>query len=586
MIFTSPFMLFGFAALPLLAAIYWLRSRSREVVVSNLALWLNPRAPRQGGRTWDRMQTPLAFLLELLAISLLVLAAAGPAVVKRDTVRPLMVVLDDSYSMLATSSDPGSERARDRAVSALKNELRTNRYVARFVLASTQPRIWGRAVSEPEEASEVLKRWSCQSATADLAAATGLAAELSGPAARILVLSDHPPPSELASGRSEWWAFGKPRPNVAFTAATRTKGAGTQRVLLEVTNLSQSPATAAMTLEGEGFERPKRSVGKLAGGAAKRVFLDLPAQSPPLRARLQPDALALDNQVLLLPATAKPLRVRVELSEEELREAVEGALEATGETLQVGERPELVISDQAEATDQDAWRLEVLAGEKPAAYAGPFVVDRGHALTEGLSLANVIWAATANSDSNGVPIITAGNVPLLTETHDGAGRHRLRMHFVAKTSTLQDTPNWPIFFTNLVNWRRSGLPGIAAPNVRLGQDVAVWLLPESDRVELSGPDGTQKLLEARGRRLNIPAERVGLHTIRTSNHEYRFACNTVSGDESDLADCRSGRWGDWNDAKAYRDRRASLGWVFLVLAFAAMTGHLVLVARSHGRRHS
>ena len=38
MLFTSPLMLLGLLGLPALAAIYWLRSRSRRVVISSLAL--------------------------------------------------------------------------------------------------------------------------------------------------------------------------------------------------------------------------------------------------------------------------------------------------------------------------------------------------------------------------------------------------------------------------------------------------------------------------------------------------------------------------------------------------------------------
>ncbi|MFO7907573.1 MAG: BatA domain-containing protein [Planctomycetota bacterium] len=583
MVFTSPLMLFGFLALPLLAAIYWLRSRSRERVVSNLAFWIDPRSPRQGGRTLDRLRTPLTFFLELLAIALVVLAAAGPAFVKRDVVRPLMVVLDDSYSMRAKGGDSDSQSVRDRASAALADELRRNRYLARFVLAGAQPRVLGQAISEPEQAAAVLTPWICQSPTADLPAAMGLAAELGGPAARVLVLTDHPPDSELSGGRTEWWAFGEPRPNVAFTAATRTRSGETQRVLLELTNLSESSATAELIVEGADFDQPRRSTLDLAAGAAKRVFLDLSTRSPSLRARLQPDALTLDNEVLLLPVSTKPLRVRVDLSEEDLREAVERALEATGETLRVAERPELVIADHP-AAEHDAWRLELLVGEEAVAYTGPFVIDHGHPLTGGISLQNVVWSASPKSDPDGLPIITAGNVPLLTEIEDLSGRRRVQMPFVAKTSTFQNTPDWPIFFTNLIEWRRSGLPGIAAPNARLGQDVAVSLEGTSDRIEILGPEGTRRELKVRGGRLAVPAEHVGLHTVKAADEKYRFACNAVSRDESNLADCESGRWGDWNESTAYQDRRASLSWVFLVMALAAMVGHLALLARTTGGR--
>ena len=63
MVLTSPLMLLGLLALPALAAVYWLRSRSRRTVVSSLAFWTDQRSPRQGGRILHRMQTPLSLFL-------------------------------------------------------------------------------------------------------------------------------------------------------------------------------------------------------------------------------------------------------------------------------------------------------------------------------------------------------------------------------------------------------------------------------------------------------------------------------------------------------------------------------------------
>ena len=55
MVLTSPLMLLGLLALPALGAVYWLRSRSRRVVVSSLVFWTDLRRPRQGGRILHRI---------------------------------------------------------------------------------------------------------------------------------------------------------------------------------------------------------------------------------------------------------------------------------------------------------------------------------------------------------------------------------------------------------------------------------------------------------------------------------------------------------------------------------------------------
>ena len=578
MIFTTPLMLLGLLALPVLAAVYWLRSRSRRAVVSSLVFWIDQRAPRRGGRILHRMQTPLSFFLELLAIAMLVAAAAGPALLKRDVVRPLVVVLDDSYSMLASESAKEPNRSRDQAQAAVLGELGRNNYVARFVVAGAQPRLIGEPLSEPARAEAILKQWTCQDSTANLLAAMTLAAEVGGPTARILVVSDHPPIVPLDSGQTEWRAFGRNVANLAFTAATRTRSGENERVLLEVANLSDVTAAGTLTLEGGNLADARKSAVQLAGGAVRQFILDLPAGSPPLQAMLDDDVLAIDNRVLLLPESEKPLRVLVRLADPPLRDAVSRALKATGQVIEVAHRPELIICDVPGPDDGDAWLLEIRGGEDAVAYAGPFVVDHNHVLTEGLSLHDAIWSASPKTSIGGMPIVTAGNVPLLTEKEDRDGGRRLQMAFVPTLSNLQDTPDWPILFTNLVRWRRGGLPGIATPNVRLGQIVAVALAEETDRAAVITPSKTRRELNVRRRRLAVPAEQVGLHHIKTPQIEYQFSCNAVSRDESDLGTCETGQWGSWDDAETYQDRRVGLGWIFLLVALAAMTTHAAVIS--------
>ena len=202
------------------------------------------------------------------------------------------------------------------------------------------------------------------------------------------------------SGQIEWWAFGEPLPNLAFTAATRTGSGGKERVLLEVANLSGSAAKGELTLEGGNLAAARTSSLELAAGAVRQIFLDLPAGSPPLRATLAADALEIDNHVVLLPASTRPLRVRIDLADAKLRQAVARALAATDETLEVDDRPDLVVSD-APCTQVDgdfageAWRMEILPAKEAEAYAGPFVINRNHPLAQGLSLANTVWSAGA-----------------------------------------------------------------------------------------------------------------------------------------------------------------------------------------------
>ena len=56
------------------------------------------------------------------------------------------------------------------------------------------------------------------------------------------------------------------------------------------------------------------------------------------------------------------------------------------------------------------------------AYTGPFVVDDSHPLAKGIALEGVVWAGASVTNTPGeIPVILAGNVPLLSVREDLAG---------------------------------------------------------------------------------------------------------------------------------------------------------------------
>src|SRR3954449_9928423 len=126
----------GATAAAALTAVYLLRNRFRRRAVSSLMLWRDAREAREGGTKVRRLHTPLLFFLELAALALLCLAAADPHVRTSQGARPLVVVLDDSFSMTAG----GDDSPRPRALDALAKGLGSNPpYSIRFVLAGDRP---------------------------------------------------------------------------------------------------------------------------------------------------------------------------------------------------------------------------------------------------------------------------------------------------------------------------------------------------------------------------------------------------------------------------------------------------------------
>ena len=589
--FTLPLGFLSLLAIPGLVAIYLLRTRSRRYPVSSLMLWVNQQQARQGGLRVERLQTPLLFFLELVAIVLLALAVAAPIIRTTQGAIPLMVVLDDSFSMLAG----GDDTPRSRAIAALEEQLApqgfnpfaNRRYAVRYVLAGTEPQVLNEATRTADEAIAQLDAWRCLSPSADLGAAISLAAELGGQKTLILVLTDEPPPQILGEDRMQWWAFGNPRANIAFVNATRTATNSGERCLLEITNLSSHVGSTELIVEVDDAavqESPpplRRSTLAIDSRATRRIFLNLPPETPLLRARIGDDILAIDNEVLLLPQRRKPVLVDVRIQEPRLRSLVEDALASTDRVVLAKTGPELVFLDDTTAADDsaEAWSLRVISEPESSAYLGPFVINLTHPLTEGLSLDGVVWGAGAKEQFMGTPIITAGNVPLLTDTERFTGAHEIRLRLRPDLSTLQNSPNWPILMWNLLQWRASQTPGLERINLRLGEVAVLTTKLGITSVEVVSPDGETLVRPVLDRAINLKAEAVGIYEIRAGVDKYAFSSNALYQAESDLTNKATGRWGDWGEATLRWWGYHSFAWFFLLLALGILTLHLILVKR-------
>lgn len=583
-IFVIPLALLAAASIPALMAIYWLRNRYRKQTVSSLHLWLDHRAAREGGRRMQRMQLPLLLLLEVLVLALLALAASDPRVEMASGRRPLVVVLDDSFSMQAG--------ARDRAAAALDELLHSEgHFAARLLLARQQPRMLGRTITTPGEATAALADWRCEAPAADLDRAIALAYEIGGKQARVLVLTDHAPPGPLGEGRLRWLSFGRPQANVAIVNATRSRESEGEapRVLLEIANDATTPARTQLTVNG--VARPL----ELAAGETRRLWLDLPDANAAVHAELADDALPFDNAATLLPEAARPVRVRLDVSDEKLDGLLRKALDATGRATLVRVGADLAITDHDAPPQGDAWRVRfnLEPQDQTAAFVGPFLVDERCPLTDGVELAGAVWSAKPDVAMPGRPVVTAGSTPLVSvvdRSADDATRYDIHIRLQPELSTVQATVNFPILMFNLFAWRQQSLPGLADANVRLGSEVTLTARAGVASVQVTEPDGVRRELPVRRRVAVITADQPGVYELtpaagpdaQAQTQTQRFAVNVLSPGESDLRHASSERRGTWITQESLDREYASLAWVLLLAAAGLLVLHAWLVARSGG----
>jgi hypothetical protein len=208
------------------------------------------------------------------------------------------------------------------------------------------------------------------------------------------------------------------------------------------------------------------------------------------------------------------------------------------------------------------------------------VLDRAHPLTEGLSLAGVVWAG-GKSTLPGSPVVMAGNVVLLSDS-ERAGKHEIHFRLRQDLSTLTQSPAWPELMWNLVSWRAAHLPGFDRTNIRLGDEAVCNFPTPVERVELRGPDGETRTVQSTGRRIAIRPDRTGIHTVRAGGQTAELAVNPLNRDESDLTQCESKRWGEERDETTLQLDYRDLTWLPVLIALAIAMLHLRVLS---GRKH-
>lgn len=579
---TYPLALLGLATVPGLVAIYLLHRRFERREVTALFLWSALARAEQGGRRLERFRMPLLFLVELLALVALALAATDLRYVAARAARPVVVVLDDSYSLQAVVEGTS---ARDRGLVALREELDRYRPTSvRVILAGADPQVAVSAMPPAQALEQLERRWHCLAPSGNLVAALSLAAEVGEPGTAVVVVTDQAAAEDMLIPGRRWLAVGLPAPNAAFIAARRGPMDGDRdHCFLQVANPGRVAVRTALTVTGDGQSLALDRALDLPPGGSEQVVFALPKSVDVVRAELADDALGTDNHVLLLPPRPHLVRVANVVADAGLRDQVDQALAASGLRDPSPGVPELVISDRSPGPARaQRWTLEIRVPKNSLPFTGPFVADWGHRLIQGLDFGGVVWAGEAGVEPEGQPVLMAGNTSLLADQESGGG-HALRMCLDITRSTISRTPNWPALFWNLLDWRAESHPGFVETEVRLGQTARLLLPPvpadaAAPVVRLEPPDGPVRELagQASGE-CAVAAAVPGVYSAQVGGQTYRFACNALSPQEGDLGDCRTARLGADPTGSVLRRDYASGAWVCGLLACGLLFLHAFLL---------
>jgi hypothetical protein len=382
----------------------------------------------------------------------------------------------------------------------------------------------------------------------------------------------------------EWHAFGLPLDNFAIVNASRTAFGEQDRCLFEIANYSSGPRSTKLLVQA-GSNAPQGALISLDAHESQRLVFNISSSAPSLHATLETDSLAEDNDIQLLPPIRKRVRVQVALPDENLAVLANRTLAATGLRAAISENPELVIHETDAIVNSNSWSLRWPGDGATNAYTDPFIVDNSHPLAAGIALEGVVWAAASATNLPGdVPVILAGNIPLLSAREDMPGRRHLTLNFNPSLSTLQNTPDWPVLFWNILSWRIAEMPGLHESNARLGAEVVLKTTDEA--VTVTQPDGVKMVFPKTGGELALETPVPGIYSVivgqPASLTTNQFSVNVLAADKSDLSACVTGKWGAWSEDTERRLAEASLVWIFGLFALGLLTTHLYLVANAKG----
>jgi hypothetical protein len=145
---------------------------------------------------------------------------------------------------------------------------------------------------------------------------------------------------------------------------------------------------------------------------------------------------------------------------------------------------------------------------------------------------------------------------------------------------VENTPDWPILFWDILSWRISEMPGLKDSNARLGTEVI--LKTDGQPIAITQPDGQTISFPRVADQMAIDTPMPGIYSVAMGSETNQFSVNTLAADESDLSHCASGQWGNWSDDPGQRLAETSAVWIFGLLALAFLTGHMYLVAAARG----
>ncbi len=605
--FLFPLAFIGLISIPVVIFIYFFHKRFKPKIVSAIFLWPKQNVVSGSGIKLSNLIKNILLLLEIIMFTILVLAAAGPYCSNKNTVHNVTFILDTSASI--GSMDSNGETPKQRAIQQIAEYLKGYEpYNVKLILSGFIPRPVSADIRNGTELKNALENWDTDNIYHSLIPAIQTAEQVTPENGSIIVITDSEPADYVQNEVTDdiqFRFFGKELDNIGITQAVRKQGYSgiDETVFAIIKNFSKLNKTVNIKLlDGETI-LIDTSIELKSDGMETPVLFEIEQTDSTLRLLIDSvDPMMIDNSVYLVPEENIRIPVKILIQDDELELSIRNILDVFKNRINISEEnPALIITDMeigvvipnteesfSENRKESLWVLEFKnAGEKN--YYGPFIIDKSHPFTRELMLEGVRWPASVNIEE-GYPVISVGNIPLLIEKNLGEKnlgekyfgdniKHYI-MNINLQSSNIEETLNWPIFFSNLIKNRIDNLSGIKNRNNILGETILARY-NNIKSLKIESEDNTVTEISREGNVYPISSEEQGIYKVFINEEEEcQVSFLFLSDEESDLRTLSTGVWGEEpEDNLAEYVQIDQIGWLLIIFVMLIFILHLYIQKR-------
>lgn len=600
--FLAPLAFAFAAALPVVVLFYLLKRKRVVRLVPSTILWQRFLAESQASAPLQRLRRNWLLFLQLMLLSLVILALARPYFSGQVGQGGLqVVVLDASASMQAVDEKPSRfERARSEALRLVDALGSTNTEQMAILVAGAATEVRQSRTANKAALRRALESARVTDSPTRLADALRVAESLTrGEAqAEIHLFSDGAVPDlaefETRDLRLVFHRVGQRANNagvVSLDVKPNPEDPTRRAVFAGIANYSETPVAGRLDLLLDGQLVESKNLLVPGTNTTPVVFVASQAEDGVFTVRLEaPDDLAVDNEAHVVSLLPQRLRVRLVSAGNRF---LEKALSAAGPKVEVetvpdvpadGSRPDVTVLDDVVPStwpEGNVLAINVQATNwfegNIGTVEGPPIVDwrNTHPLLRFTSFDNVqiAKAQAVKAPGWGVSLVDSPQSPLVVAGE--LGRQRIVwVGFNTLESTWPLRISFPIFIANVVDWLNPATARAELFAIRPGDPFRLPLAGETGQATVTGPDGSAQAVEvtAAAREFVFGATaRQGVYRVTLGTNSVRFAASLLDATESNVKPRESLSIGRFKEVGATTTRRANLEhWRWFALAGLAV----------------